>query len=285
MKTRNFIPTIMIAAALTSLTFMTSCKKEDSMKDTEDVASITTNADQFQEAEAANSDVDEISDMAVELHSVEGARMANNSNPNTILSCATVTNDTVNQVITVDFSTGCTGHHGHVRSGQIIIHYSGGTYFTPGFQRIVTFNNYYVDGRHVEGTRTIINNGLNTSGNLNWSISAQNMRVTRSNGTYHEWNSSRVREMIAGDTLLTHPDDDIYSITGSSSGSNSNGNSCTAVITNPLIKRGDWRYIVSGTVVITPSNRAQRTLDFGNGALDDLATVTKNGITHTIHLN
>lgn len=281
MKTRTFIPTIMIAAALTSLTFMTSCKKEDSMKDTEDEASITSNADQFQEAEAANSDVDVISDMAVELHSVEGARMAA---PNTVLSCATVTNDTINQVITVDFNSGCIGHHGHVRSGQIIIHYSGGSYFTTGFQRIVTFNNYYIDGRHIEGTRTITNNGLNAAGNLNWSISAQNMRVTKPNGTYHEWNSSRVREMIAGDTLLTHPDDDIYSITGSSNGVNSNGNTCNAVITNPLIKRGDWRYFVRGTVVITPSNRPQRTLDFGNGTLDDIATVTKNGITHTIHL-
>ncbi len=284
MKTRNLIPTLMIAAALTSLTFMISCKKDDSMKDTEDAASITANADLFQEAEASHSDVDEISDMAVQLHSVDGARMASGG-ANSILTCATVTNDTINQVITVDFSTGCTGHHGHVRSGQIIIHYSGGSYFTPGFQRIITFNNYYVDSRHIEGTRTITNNGLNAANHLNWSISAVNMRITRPSGQYHEWNSQRNREMIAGDTLLSHPEDDIYSITGSGSGTNSNGNSCTTTITNPLIKRGDYRFIVSGTVVITPSNRPTRTLDYGNGALDDIATVTKNGVVHTIHLN
>ncbi len=281
MKTRNLIPTLMIAAALTSLTFMTSCKKDESSQAKSD--DVTENADQFQESEGVTSDVDNIADIAVETNSLN-YRVAPGSNQ-TLLSCATVTNDVVNQVVTVDFGTGCTGHDGRVRSGQIIIHYSGSTYFTQGFQRIVTFSNFYVNARHIEGTRTITNNGTNANGHLNWSVSAQNMRVTRPNGSYHEWNSQRIREMIAGDTLLTHPADDVYSITGSSSGTNSNGNSCSATITNALIKRGDCFWIVSGTVEITPSSRPARTLDFGTGNCDDLATVTKNGVSHTIHLH
>ncbi|MCX6292413.1 MAG: hypothetical protein NT126_11720 [Bacteroidetes bacterium] len=282
MKNRKSIPVFMIAAALVSLTFMTSCKKDSSTSANEE--DMITNADQFQEAEGATSDVDNISDIATQTNSAN-FRLTSNDDHYGILGCATVNRDTVNQVVTIDFGTGCTGNDGRTRSGQIIIHYSGGTYFTPGFQRIVTFNNYFVNNRHIEGTRTITNNGNNAAGHLNWTVDAQNMRVTRPNGTYHTWNSLRTREMIAGDTLLFHPADDVYSITGSSNGSNSNGNTCSAVITTALIKRGNCHWIVSGTVDITPSNRPVRTLDFGSGNCDDLATVTKNGISHLIHLH
>ncbi len=272
----------MIAAAFISFTFLTSCKKDKS--DISDNDEMTANAEQFGDAEGISADIDNIADEAM-LHGSVEQRLNSTSQNNLLISCATVTNDSINQVITIDFGTGCPGHDGRIRSGQIIIHYSGGTYFTTGFQRVVTFNAFYVNSRHIEGMRTITNNGVNASGHINWSVNVQSMRVTQTDGSYHLWNSLRVREMISGDTLLSNPADDIYSITGSSSGINSNGNSCSATITNPLIKRGDYRYIVSGTVTITPSARPQRTLDYGNGSLDDIATVTRNGNTHIIHLH
>jgi len=283
MKTKNLIATLSIAVSMVSLSFLASCKKDKAEADDD----ATTTADQFQEAEGVSSDVDVISDIAVETHSANFRLGSGNTagDPFGIQSCATVTNDTVAQVVTVDFGSGCTGHDGRTRSGQIIIHYSGGTYFTPGFRRVVTFNNYYVNSRHLEGTRTITNNGNNQAGHLNWTVNAVNMKVTRPNGVYHVWNSLRNREMTAGDTLLSNPLDDVYSITGTASGSNSNGNSCSATITNPLIKRGDCQWIVSGTVSITPSSRPMRTLDFGNGNCDDVATVTLNGTAHIIHLH
>jgi hypothetical protein len=265
------------------VTFMTSCKKDTNSTVNND--DMSTTADRFQEAEGTSSDVDVIADQAMEAHSVS-MRTSGSNNVFGILSCAVVTNDTVNHIITVDFGSGCTGQHGHTRSGQIIIHYNGGNYFTPGFQRIVTFNNYYIDQKHLEGTRTITNNGLNSNNHLNWTIDAQNMRITRPGGSYHEWNSLRNREMIAGDSTLNNPNDDIYSITGSSNGVRSNGVTCSATITNPLIKDGSCFYrIVSGTIVITPSNKPPMTLDYGSGTCDDLATVTRNGVTYTIHIH
>jgi len=274
----------MIAAALASLTMVSGCKK-DNTENNNAGDDMETTADRFQEAEGISSDVDVISDQAMEMNSVN-MRFANGSDGYGILTCAAVTRDTVNHVITIDFGTGCTGHWGHVRSGQIIIHYTGNDYFTPGFQRIVTFNNYYIDNRHVEGTRTITNNGFNTASHLNWTINAQNMKVTRPNGNYHQWNSLRNREMLAGDSTLTDASDDIYSITGSTSGINSNGVTCSATITNPLIKDGSCFFrIVSGTIVITPSNKPQITIDYGSGNCDDLATVTRNGVTITIHIH
>ena len=44
-------------------------------------------------------------------------------------------------------------------------------------------------------------------------------------------------------------------------------------------------YITAGTLNIVPSNRPARLIDFGSGACDDVATVTKNGVTRVIHLH
>jgi hypothetical protein len=286
MKTKNFSLT-MIAAVALFISFATSCKKDDSTKITTDADDDGVSyADRFQEAEGVSSDVDVMSDEAIEMGSVS-LRGGSAADDFGILSCATITNDTINQITTIDFGPppGCQGPH-HTRSGQIIIHHNGLHYFDTGYERIVTFNNYYVDDRHLEGTRTITNNGVNSNGHVNWTINAQNMRITKPNGNYHEWNSLRNREMISGDTISFDPASTVYSITGSSSGVNSNGVTCTQTITNALIKPGSCFFrIVSGTIVVTPSNKPQLTIDFGSGTCDDIATVTRNGVTHIIHIH
>lgn len=288
MKTKNSIPTILVAILILSITFISACKKDSSLNN--DQSSTVTedknaNADLFQESEGISSDVDVISDQSMEMHGVD-MRLHPSTDEYGILTCATVTNDTVNHVITIDFGTGCTGHNGHTRSGQIIIHYNGDNYFTPGFERTITLNNYYIDQKHVEGTRIITNNGFNGAGNLNWTINAQNMRITHQNGNFHVWNSLRNREMLGGDSTLTNSQDDVYSITGSASGFNSRGDSCIATISNPLIKEGSCNFrFVSGTVEITSTSRPALTLDYGNGTCDDLATITRNGVTYTIHIH
>ncbi len=288
MKTKSLISAMMITALAISLSFVMSCKKDDSTKITSETDDEgVTYADRFQEAEGVSSDVDVMSDEAVEMGSVN-FRGGSASDDFGILSCGTVTNDTVAQTTTIDFGTppGCTGPHGHTRSGQIIIHHNGLQYFQTGYVRTITFVNYYVDERHVEGTRTITNNGVNAGGHMNWTINAQNMRITKPNGNYHEWNSLRNREMTAGDTTSFDPGSTVYSITGSSSGINSNGVTCTANITTPLVKPGSCNFrIVSGILVITPSNRPEITINYGNGDCDDLATVTRNGVTHIIHIH
>ena len=288
MKTRKLIPFAIISILFLSISVLSSCKKDNPI--TMDTATsgsedLNANADRFQESEGVGSDVDVISDQAIELNGIE-MRLSSTSDDSRILSCATVTNDTVNRVITVDFGTGCTGHNGHTRSGQIIIAYNGNDYFAAGFQRTITFNNYYIDQRHVEGTRIITNNGLNGSGNLNWTINAQNMRITRPNGIFHTWNSLRNREMTSGGSTSTDPLDDVFSVTGNSTGTNSHGDSCSATITNALIKQGSCHYrFVSGTVEITRTNRPALTLDYGNGTCDNLATITRNGVTRTIRIH
>lgn len=47
---------------------------------------------------------------------------------------------------------------------------------------------------------------------------------------------------------------------------------------------GCRRHFVQGTFDLTPSNKPTRHIDFGSGTCDDIATVTINNHTYTIHL-
>ena len=77
----------------------------------------------------------------------------------------------------------------------------------------------------------------------------------------------------------------MYSVTGSSTGTNRNKVGYTATIQNPLIKRADCpKYFVQGTIGIINTNSKVMTLDYGTGTCDNVATVTVNGHTRTITL-
>jgi hypothetical protein len=261
-----------------SLTF-SACKKDNENAD-EDFQST---AEDIGQAENISSDVD---NMTCRLAS--NGTFSNDNAPDpsfdqfSFHSCATVTNDSVNHILLVDFGSGCTGADGKTRAGRIIINYNGTGYFDPGSSWVMTFDSFYVNSRHVEGTRSVVNNGLNGSGNMTWSIDAQNMRITRPDGSWRAWNSQRTREIVSGfgDNTWTN---DVYLINGTMSGSNSNGQTITGTITN-VRRDHSCHFITAGTMTMTPSGRPARTIDFGNGTCDDLATVTRNGVTRTIHL-
>jgi hypothetical protein len=186
-------------------------------------------------------------------------------------------------VITIDFGpVNCLGNDGHYRRGQIIITYSGG-YWQTGSVKTTSFNGFYIDNKNITGTRTVTNNGMDSNGNYNWSIDLVNFTITHPNGDYHTRNSARLRTLIAGYGTPT-PWDDVYLITGSASQSNSNGNSSTTIITNTLRREVACHWIVMGTLDITPASLPTRTLDYGSGTCDNQATVTVNGVIHTITL-
>ena len=263
---------VLIVATLMSI----ACRKKTVDKDTQA-------AEDNEESEMICNDASNMSDAAAlgvtsfRTHGVDG-----------ILSgCATVTRDTVStpRVLTINFGTSnCVCQDGRSRRGIISIAYTGG-YFQTGTTRTITFTDYYVNDKHVEGTHTVTNNGLNSAGNYTWTVQAVDMRITRPTGEYHTWNSTRTREMIAGASTPILRNDDIYLITGTASGVNVNGVSYTANILQPLRRAVSCQWMESGKIEITPANLATRTLDFGNTGCDNQATVTVNSNTYSITLH
>lgn len=200
--------------------------------------------------------------------------------------CATVSRDTTAtpKTVTIDFGTGCTGNDGRTRSGKIIASYTG-PYRQEGTVITISTENYFVQGHQIIGNpvRRVENIGPNADGHPVFQIDVTGEVIFANNSGSINWTANRTRTWTAGfNTFILA--DDRYSISGSANGSNSAGVQWSALITEPLIVNMalGCRQIVSGKKVVTPTNRPERTIDYGNGACDNTFTVTINGNTYTV---
>ena len=284
MKINAIFSSVLVTVALISLT-ITGCKKDEDPTIQNDNANSAVYKSMVVEsgrADFVENDIDLMADEAARGHFGQNGLQG----PQGILNpCATVTHDTTSipHVITIDFGpVNCLGNDGHWRRGQIIISYTG-HYFQAGSVRSIGFNGYYVDDNAITGTRTVTNNGQNGAGNYNWTIDVVNFTITKPNNDWFTRNSNRNREMIQGYGTM-NPWDDVYMITGTASGVKSNGHTMNTTIVTPLRKEVGCKWIVSGTMDMQPNNLPVRTIDYGTGTCDNIATLTVNGVSHTIQL-
>ena len=197
---------------------------------------------------------------------------------------ATVTFDTTTtpRTITIDFGeVNCTAPNGRLRRGKILVSYTG-PYRQAGTVITITPLNYYVNNNLVTGTKTVTNMGLNDNDQPYFNI-VVNGTITAGDGSWTATHQAqRVRTWIEG-SGTAQLSDDVYLITGGGSGVNRNGIPYTTSITQALRIELDCNWwVVSGTVVVTPTGRPARTIDYGNGACDGTFTVSVNGQTYTI---
>ncbi|NNF02223.1 MAG: hypothetical protein HKN22_06025 [Bacteroidia bacterium] len=95
------------------------------------------------------------------------------------------------------------------------------------------------------------------------------------------WNTELIIERIEGDNTATIWDD-VYSLEGSSNGTNSYGTNYNVVTEVPLVKINETdclRNFVSGVVVLNDSNNNEIRLDYdpiGGGQCDKTAELTIN---------
>ncbi len=278
MKTKNLIPVLMIGLALITLSLGTGCKKESGSAD----ENFSPEAQDISQSEDISTTIDNF--VAEVFNSPNGNVEGRFSDPvnSDLNNCATVTWDSAHSMVTIYFNH-CPGRNGHTRDGSIIIAYTGGGYWSMGASWDVTFDNFYIDDKQVGGSRHIENVGPESNGCV-WNINA-NLTFTRSDGSTRTWTSTRTREITQGyaDTVCSHH---IYKINGTATHNDSqSGNSADLTFTN-IIRDLSCAYITSGTISVVPNNnRPQRTIDFGNGDCDDIATVTKNGHSRIIHLD
>jgi len=254
---------------------MVGCRKKD--EPDKDTGTASDNA----LAEGTFNDVSNIADEAAS-GTMDSYKVG--SDASILGNCATIsfTSTATDTTMTIDFGTvNCLCKDGRYRRGKIMVTWSG-AYKDAGHVHTITFDNYFVNNNQVLGSKTVTNTGLNNAGNISYDISV-NGTVILSNGKTVTWTSQRVREFIEGSATTTRFDD-VYLVTGSANGSTSQGHSFTATIINPVRIEVACHYIVSGTIEFSPSGKAMRTIDFGSGACDALATVTINGNTYNITL-
>lgn len=196
----------------------------------------------------------------------------------------TITIDTVAMPHTMDIDFGtvnCTANNGRLRRGVLHVTFTG-RYRDQGTVITITPQNYYVNDKHVEGTKTITNMGLDQNGHLYYTIVVDGT-ITAADGSWsHSHHAERTRTWIAGSDTPEW-NDDIYSITGGGYGTNRHGVHYTTTITSALRVEHACAYrVTAGVVEIHPDNKPVRTIDYGTGSCDGTITVSVNGHTFTV---
>ncbi|HEY1869965.1 MAG TPA: hypothetical protein VGG71_02850, partial [Chitinophagaceae bacterium] len=229
------IKSVLMPCCVMFSVFYFSCSKDsNSTGNNSDNETQTSVDNSF--AQNTNDDVTSISTQS-EDNGVAGT-LHDSTYSHLLSPCATVTiNTTVTpKQLTIDFgSTNCLCYDGKYRRGKILVSFTG-LYREAGSSHTITFDNYYVNDYKVEGTQTVVNNGPNAAGNLSFNINI-NSTITDTTGKQLTYTSTRTREWVGGEntTGLDGWQDDVYSITGTASGTSFNGTAYTANITSPLI--------------------------------------------------
>jgi hypothetical protein len=238
-------------------------------------ASVGVDLDSETSIDSFFEDVDVIADAGIDATSSNGGRIARGRD--SVLECATITHDSVEHIITIDFGDGCEGPGGKVRSGQIIITYSGKRNET-GSTRSVTFNDFVIDSVQLEGTRSITN--ISSQGNdlFTFNVTLTDGKITFGDGTMVTREATHTRSWYRGSSVA----EDYATLVGESSGVNREGISYSTSISEELVFVrscvGTAFIPVSGVKAITIGEE-EIVIDFGDGTCDNIVSVTKDGVT------
>lgn len=283
---------LLLAGATLSLAIV-SCKKTNTTPSSSTDSDTSVAADNSL-AEGIYNDVQNISDQASNgdlkfyspTYNPQNIISSNDLQTFEKNSCATITHDSLSipRTLTIDFgTTNCLCQDGKNRRGQINISYTG-KYRDSGSVHTVSFTNFFVNDNQVIGSKTVTNNGINTNGHTSFSIVVDGQIIKANNAGTLTWKSNRTREWLAGEDTKKDWTDDVYSITGNTTGSNSNGNSYTAEITTPLHRALNCHWFDAGVIEVNQTGKVLKTIDYGTGSCDDAATVTILGKTYPISL-
>ena len=270
---------IALACIASATLLTTSCNRKDDATPTDDITTAEDRTDDNSETGMSS----------------EAMQMAGPTDPQTpgspniitdaefrarFGSCANRTYDYTNKTLTIDFGpTNCLCADGRYRRGKILVR------FTTDVNRrtagaVVTRVDYFVNDNQHTATRTFTD-----IGNGSFTVEVTNASIIRANnGGTHSWTANWTFTRTAG-FGTPQVADDVYSVTGSATGTNRKNVGYTTTIQSALIKRADCpKYFVQGTMAITNTNSKVMTLDYGTGTCDNVATVTVNGRTRTIQL-
>lgn len=173
-------------------------------------------------------------------------------------------------------------YSGNTKRGKINVTLSD-WWRNEGSLRKITFEDFYLNDNKLEGIKTILNTGLNDNGNLTFSRKTDNAKLTYPDGNQMSWECEKLSELIEGGNSFRFTDD-VWSVTGSGSGTNMDGKDYTMTINTPLIYNNGCFYPVSGIIEITTEGEATKIIDYGIGECDNEATITVDGETEIIQL-
>ena len=262
-----------------SFAVLVACKKENTIV-TEDPATestaISTSANDDNTADAAFMDLKEVTDQT----GLEPTTKSLDSAKSTFPKITVVKDSTSSTLIaTVDFGTqNFMCKDGKNRRGKIQVKIMGNKNIV-GSTVVYTAVDYFVNDNGVSGTKT-----LTVVDNHSFRIVVVNCKVTKANGGIITWNTDRTRTMTAGKDKPLDFTDDVFEVSGTTSGINAAGNAYKFTTLTPLVKAKACQWITAGKLKIERAGKLDAVVDYGDKTCDDQATVTIGAKTIAITL-
>ena len=275
MNTKNSVFSLTLAVVSSFLFF--ACQEDETISSTSDADTDQLVTDEVI-ADDLFEDMDEIS-MEAAVYATNG-RLA--SEGVTSGACVTRTverNQDFSSKITLTFSGECEGPKGRIRTGTMLVNRN--LDFEAGnFPVSTTFQDFHVNGRKVEGTRTLVYSSEDKK-LLTVNITLSSGKVTLEDGSVvsREGNFTRIIDRDNGQ----------ISMSGIASGINRFGTEYTTEITSDLIFKKECVaegifMPVRGTKIISRNDKADVQLDFGDGTCDKTVTLMSENEERTIEL-
>lgn len=247
-----------------------ACTQDDENLITDDPTSEATVVSE----EQFDSDFDDALDIAFSAMDAELSTSGGRLTADERMKCASRVKS--NDSIFVDFGEGCEGPAGRLRKGKIIITYTG-RYFEPGSIITLSFDGFYINGKKLEGIRTVTNLSATVEDYPKHNIVLEGGKITWPDGTTMTRQTDRTRTW----KRAANPVNDEIEVFGTATGTNKNGVSYTSTVaeaTPIVLKRSCWAsrvfVPVQGIKVITRSEKATVTIDYGDGTCDTMVIIT-----------
>tara|TARA_B100001057_G_scaffold484654_1_gene563064 strand:- start:536 stop:1465 length:930 start_codon:yes stop_codon:yes gene_type:complete len=276
-----------------SFGLMTSCS-EDGLSGFSENLSTTTVVETINSI-AFEEDIDELVsesfDISYNAMSARSADTTSNKKPKKFKGdkygdCASVVVDEENNTKTITFLEECEGKHGQIRSGTMIVSYSE-TQGEAGSFRQVSYDDFYLNGVKIEGTRRTEIISIEENGSKTMRTTLTDGKMIYEDGTFKTKSAEMTRY------IYVENDKKQYStLSGSKSGVSTEGVSFLMEITTPIKfiydcfgegKRKRGKVPVEG-IKVTNDGARTITTDFGDGTCDTLVEITKDGEVETVDL-
>lgn len=200
--------------------------------------------------------------------------------------CTVVVEDEENNTRTITFLEDCEGKYGQSRSGSMIISYSALKGEVGSFRQ-VTYDDFYLNGVKIEGTRRTEILLIDEDGSKTMQTTHTDGKMIYEDGTFKTKNALMTRYIHVENDQKTYS-----SLSGNKNGVSTEGVSFSMEITKPIkfvyycspegLKR-KGKVPVEG-IKVTNDGEQTITIDFGDGTCDTIVEVSKDGEVETVDL-
>lgn len=193
--------------------------------------------------------------------------------------------DSFPKTMIINYGNGITCSDGCFRKGKIIIVFDGKWIpdTTSGINAEINFNSYSLDQVQIIGSFNVSCFRLDSI-SPQYTFQTDNSRLIFPDGENTSWTMNRSIKWSYGFNTLDNKGDDIFIISGNTTGINRNGLGYESDIKEPLLFNNSCfsGTITKGILELTPQGLSSRKVDFGNETCDKTAIVTINGISFSV---